>query len=59
MARANGKLSGKIVRSSGNVFADLGFADAVNADEGPSARINGVRKARSANTFPELRTIFR
>ena len=28
MAKANGKLSGKIVRSSGNVFADLGFADA-------------------------------
>lgn len=28
MAKGNGKLSGKIVRSSGNVFADLGFADA-------------------------------
>jgi predicted XRE-type DNA-binding protein len=28
MAKANGKLSGKIVRSSENVFADLGFADA-------------------------------
>jgi len=28
MARPNAKLSGRIVRSSGNVFADLGFADA-------------------------------
>jgi predicted XRE-type DNA-binding protein len=28
MAKPNAELSGKIVRSSGNVFADLGFADA-------------------------------
>ena len=28
MAKTSGKLSEKVVRSSGNVFADLGFADA-------------------------------
>jgi predicted XRE-type DNA-binding protein len=28
MAKPSAELSGKIVRSSGNVFADLGFADA-------------------------------
>ena len=28
MAKPNVELSGRIVRSSGNVFADLGFADA-------------------------------
>ena len=28
MARPNAELSGKIVRSSGNVFSDLGFEDA-------------------------------
>lgn len=28
MAKANVERSGKVVRSSGNVFADLGFADA-------------------------------
>jgi predicted XRE-type DNA-binding protein len=28
MAKPTAELSGKIVRSSGNVFADLGFADA-------------------------------
>ena len=48
MARANGKLSGKIVRSSGNVFADLGFADAGERQTKVrlAIAINGVLKRR-------------
>ena len=48
MARANGKLSGKIVRSSGNVFADLGFADAGERQTKVrlAIAINGVIKRR-------------
>ena len=48
MAKANGKLSGKIVRSSGNVFADLGFADAGERQTKVrlAIAINGVIKRR-------------
>ena len=48
MARPNGKLSGRIVRSSGNVFADLGFADA-------GERQTKVRLAIAINAVLERR----
>ena len=48
MAKPSAELSGKIVRSSGNVFADLGFADA-------GERQTKVRLATAINAILERR----